>query len=118
MSNVQTVVLKDVDGGLRARVIASRAGLVSLEAVEPGSFPEGRAVKLVVGELAADDFVVRVVCAGSRRKVELVAGTLPVGLDSELESLPQIGEAGCQHETTGNGAVIELGQRSVVNVAA
>lgn len=73
--NVFPVVLKDANGRLRSDIFASREGLV---VTSPLEFETGIAVKAVVNGLGAGDFVVRSVRAGKIRKVEVLAGEVPV----------------------------------------
>ncbi|MBK8219515.1 MAG: hypothetical protein IPK73_00705 [Candidatus Obscuribacter sp.] len=69
--NVRVVVLSDCGGALTAKIFASRENLVELSKVDD-CYPM-QAVKLVFGELAPGDFIVRSVLAGRRRKVEIIA---------------------------------------------
>lgn len=74
-NNVFPVVLKDANGRLRSDIFASRDGLVTAEPIE---FETGIAVKAIVNGLGDNDFVVRSVRAGKFRKVEVLAGIVPV----------------------------------------
>jgi hypothetical protein len=118
MTNATQVVLKDANGALRSRIIASRDGLVTVSPVD--DFIEGRAVKAVVGELGESDFVVRVVRNGNRRKVEVIAGIVPFCVELKLiEELGHIGDAGVDRDSCEAGASVQLSSGfRLVNVAA
>ena len=118
MANATQVVLKDANGALRSRIIASRDGIVTVSPID--EFTQGRAVNAVVGELEVSDFVVRVVRAGNRRKVEVIAGVVPFCIERKLvEEMRQIGEPDVDRDSCEAGAAVELiGGLRLINVAA
>ena len=87
-SNVIPVVTKDHNGALRASVYANKTGIVlRTEALE---YDTGLAVKLMVGEVNQGDFVVRSVRAGKRRKIEVLAGVVPVELARQVPGFADV----------------------------
>jgi hypothetical protein len=90
-SQVIPVVIKDACGALRSRIFASRDGLVRIQPLEHDT---GIAVKAVIADnaLSPSDYVVRSVRAGSRRKLEVLAGALPFGVASALPEFRDIDE--------------------------
>ena len=117
-NRVLPFVLKEFDGALRSRIIASRAGLAAVLPVEDEGFA-GRVVKLCfASELEGDDFIVQCVNSNGRRSVRLIAGSLPADLESALSRLPHVGEEICDRDSTAEGASLQVAGRTVVNVAA
>lgn len=88
-NNVSTVILQE--RGLRSFVLASARGIARVTPVK--DFTEGRAVKVVVGDkIAADQFVVRLVQSGNRRKLEVLSGVVPVAVAQAIDGFIDIDE--------------------------
>ncbi len=105
--------------GIRRRIIASRADLISTEKV-PDQFNRFVRARLI-GEVGDGDFVVLVSRIGGRRSLEILHGTLPDGLEAALNDLKMIGDGMTdgEHANLTDGAQFTLvGDTQVVNVAA
>jgi hypothetical protein len=72
-TRVVTAVLAEPESSLRSIIFASREGLAVATKVDD-AYPQQQAkVTINLNAIAAGDFVVRSVIAGSRRKVEILA---------------------------------------------
>lgn len=76
---IASIILKEIDANLASCVYASRDGFVTAQKIDD-VFPQ-QAVRLTIDldSMQPDDFVVRSVLAGKRRKIEFIAG-----LESDL----------------------------------
>ena len=117
--NFEPVSLKAHSGAVRRRIIASRPDLVALE---PVNDPNNRIVKArLTGEHGDGDYVVICSRVGARRSLQVMCGTLPVGMADELNCLQMIGDPMTADERArlDDGAQFTLpGGQNVVNVAA
>jgi hypothetical protein len=92
MKNAHSVILNQSGGNLEASVIASRDGIASATKID--DYVDGYAVKAVVNDnFGADDFVVRSVRYGSRRKLYVLFGEIPLSVARSLPNFDASEEA-------------------------
>lgn len=90
MNKANSVILNQTGVNLVASVFATRDGIASATKVE--DFTDGYAVKVNANDLKDGDFVVRSVRAGSRRKLEVLAGVVAASVVSALPEFASIEE--------------------------